>query len=149
MEIYFDSGPACVPGQGINPTMGMSTPGRRLEKQYIAEEQVQFNWYPIQLILLILIQRPGLWHTLSITLGTNSLNFLSIKLSRQPIKLLSKNIQKISEPLEATLSWKGFLWHNLVYGHLSTGAHLYARNRKIVLSTTNPTVPGIFCPMEG
>lgn len=47
----------------------------------------------IHLILLILIQRPALWHTL--TLGMGFL-FLSIKPHRQLIKLLTEKSLKIA-----------------------------------------------------
>lgn len=60
--------------------------------QYIKEEQVRSSTL-IHLLLSILIQKPGLAHTINDT--GHGYSFLSVKLHWQPIKLLAGKVLEI------------------------------------------------------
>lgn len=115
-----------MPGKSINPAVGYvcGCPSLarqdchggyhhsskwvwKVLKQHIREEQARTN----TLNSSILIQKPGPGHILSITLGMDIL-FLSVKLYRQPIKLLTGKGPKSTKPQShggCTQIWDGFM----------------------------------------
>lgn len=128
METPFYSRPICMPDKGIDPSVRYvgsclslacqddhggyhhSREGTGRPRSNTLQNLKLGLVLVFHLVLLILIQKPSLWHILSIILGMG-IFFLSIKLYRQPIKLLK-------DPKNTTLRamggytqvWDGLPW---------------------------------------
>lgn len=96
-------------------------------------------------MLPIVIPKFGPRHTLLTALGRRIL-FLSVKLQRQPIKLLTRRVLKIppSEPWVAALRFGIGSCGSRQAVDMWSRRHAYAGNRKITLNRIDPTGAGIW-----
>ena len=101
------------------------TPGRASEgsKAVLKEEQLGLVLL-IHLLLSILIQKPDLWHTLSITLGMGTFFCQTTQAAHQTADWKGPKITTISAMGGYAQIWDVFMWLTPGYEHLGTWAPL-------------------------